>query len=152
MTRLPLARFALMLICPVRAGASCRSSAVVGNRRAAPDRPAGRLSDPAARGRAPRRAGRTTPAEVTCNFIETQLALVESGTGAAIMPTSVASACVKRNVTMHALVDPVAWAEFCWLSSRSRELSPCAEDFGEFLEDYLAHIPADAPLARVRAA
>jgi len=153
LTRMPLARFALMLICPARGRRELPLevpwSEIVGLRLIGlpGDSPIQQLVDEHLV-----RAGRTTPAEVTCNFIETQLALVESGTGAAIMPTSVASACVKRNVTMHALVEPVAWAEFCWLSSRSRELSPCAEDFGEFLKDYLAHIPADAPLAGVRAA
>jgi hypothetical protein len=53
---------------------------------------------------------------------------------------------------MHALVDPVVWTDFCWLSNRSRELSPRAEDFGEFLRDYLTHLADQGPSAAVRAA
>jgi len=147
--RVPLARFALMLICPTRGRrelplevswseiAAMRLIGLPG------DSPIQQLvTENLAR------VGRSAPAEVICNFIETQIALVEVGAGVAVMPTSVAAACVRRNVTMHALVDPVAWAEFCWLSSRSRELSPCAEDFGEFLKEYLAHVALEAPAVR----
>src|SRR5438046_6412171 len=36
------------------------------------------------------------------------LAMVESGAGLAVMPTLALPACLKRRVTLHALVDPVA--------------------------------------------
>ena len=98
------------------------------------------------------RAGRATPPDATCNFLETQIAMVESGAGAAVIPASAAPACAKRQVTMHTLVDPVVWAEFCWLSSRARALSPSAEDFGDFLRGYLTHICDQGPGNFARAA
>ena len=36
---------------------------------------------------------------------------------------------------MHAIVDPVVWTEFCSVSPRSRQLSPLAEGFREFLRN-----------------
>jgi len=59
---------------------------------------------------------------------------------------------VKRGLTMHAIVDPVVWTEFCWISSRSRDLSPSTEDFGDFLRGYLTHITNQAPRNAARAA
>jgi DNA-binding transcriptional LysR family regulator len=93
------------------------------------------------------RAGRSAAPDATCNFLETQIAMVEAGAGAAVTPSSTALACVKRKVTMHALVDPVVWTDFCWESSSERELSRSAEDFGEFLKGYLEHIADQAPRA-----
>ena len=78
--------------------------------------------------------------------------MVEAGVGAAVMPTSAAAACAKRNVTMHAIVDPVVWTQFCLVSSRSRTLSSRAEDFGEFLRSYLTHIGNQGPGTAERAA
>jgi DNA-binding transcriptional LysR family regulator len=98
------------------------------------------------------RAGRFAPVEASCNYLETQIAMVEAGVGAAVMPTSAARTCAKRSVTMHALVDPVVWTHFCWVSSRSRTLSPRAQHFGEFLRGYLTHIGAQGPRVDARAA
>jgi DNA-binding transcriptional LysR family regulator len=148
----PLARFALMLICPADGARELplevRWPDIAGLRLIGlpRDAPVQQLVDEQLG-----RAGRAAPADVTCNFLETQIAMVEAGAGAAVTPTSAAPACVKRKLTMHALVDPVVWTEFCWVSSRSRELSPCAEDFGEFLRDYLTHIADQGPRAAARA-
>ena len=94
------------------------------------------------------RAGRTAPVDASCNFIETQIALVEAGVGAGVTPTSAAPACAKRRVRMHAIVEPVVWTDFCWVSSRARELSSGAEEFGDFLKGYLAHIADKGPRAQ----
>jgi len=88
----------------------------------------------------------------TKGYLETQIAMVEAGVGAAVLPTSAATACAKRNVTMHAIVDPVVWTQFCWVSSRSRTLSSRAEDFGEFLRGYLTHMGNQAPRVDAQAA
>jgi LysR family transcriptional regulator, carnitine catabolism transcriptional activator len=98
------------------------------------------------------RAGRAAPADMTCNFLETQIAMVEAGVGAGVTPTSAAHACAKRKVTMRALVDPVVWTDFCWVSNSAHPLSPAAEDFGEFLRGYLAHIDGQGPRGAARAA
>jgi DNA-binding transcriptional LysR family regulator len=148
MRQTPLARFALMLIAPADAERALpvevRWSDVAALRLIGlpTGYPIQQLADEQLR-----RAGRSVPADATCNFLETQIAMVEAGAGAAVTPTSAAPACVKRRVTMHALVDPVVWTEFCWISSRSRELSPCGEDFGEFLRGYLTHIAGQGPRA-----
>ena len=98
------------------------------------------------------RAGRAAPAEMTCNYLETQIAMVEAGAGAGVAPTLAAPACMKRKVTMHVIVDPVVWTEFCGVSLRSRQLSPLAEDFGAFLKSYLSHIAHQGPGNAARAA
>jgi LysR family carnitine catabolism transcriptional activator len=98
------------------------------------------------------RAGRFAPVEASCNYLETQIAMVEAGVGGAVLPTSAAAACAKRGVTMHAIIDPVVWTQFCWVSSRSRTLSSRAADFGEFLRGYLTHIGNQAPHAAAQAA
>jgi DNA-binding transcriptional LysR family regulator len=145
MRQAPLARFALMLVCPVGARElplELRWPEVAGLRLIGlpHDAPVQQLVDEQLV-----RAGRAAPADITCNFLETQIAMVEAGAGAAVIPTSAAPACVKRKLTMHALIDPVVWTEFCWVSSRARELSAYAEDFGEFLRGYLTHITGQAP-------
>jgi hypothetical protein len=53
---------------------------------------------------------------------------------------------------MHAIVDPVVWTEFCSVSPRSRQLSPLAEGFREFLRGYLKHIANQGPGDAARAA
>jgi len=146
MRQTSLARFALMLICPAddprELPLELRWSDLTGLRLIGlpPEYPIQKLVNEQLV-----RVGRATMADTTCNFLETQIAMVEAGAGAAVTPTSAAPACVKRKVTMHAIVDPVVWTDFCWISSRSRELSPSAEDFGEFLRGYLTHIADQGP-------
>lgn len=148
-----LARFPLMLICPVDGACELplevRWSDIAALRLVGLPReyPLQQLVDAQLA-----RVGRAAPVDVTCNYLETQIAMVEAGAGAAVTPTCAAPACVKRKVTMHAIVDPVVWTDFCWLSNRSRELPPSAEDFGEFLRDYLTHIADQGPRAVARAA
>ena len=151
MTR--LARFALMLIAPAEGmepmplelrWADVARLRLVGLPR---DYPIQQLVD-----RHLALAGRSAPADLSCNFLETQIAMVEAGAGAGITPTSAAPACIKRGLTMHAIVDPVVWTEFCWISSRARELPPSTEDFGDFLRSYLTHITNQRPGNAARAA
>ncbi len=148
-----LARFAMMLICPTEGmrplplevrWPDIAPLRLIGLPR---DNPIQRVVDEQLA-----RVGRATSVDATCNFLETQIALVEAGVGAGVTPTSTAHVCAKRKVTMHALVDPVVWTDFCWVSSRSRELSPAAEDFADFLRSYLAHIDGQGPRVTARAA
>src|SRR5438876_391453 len=69
-----------------------------------------------------RRVGRHQPPEIVCNYLETQIAMVESGAGLAVMPTLALPACLKRRVTLHALVDPVASGTLYWIVHRARKL------------------------------
>ena len=120
----PIARFALMFICSADTGrdlplelrwSDIARLRLIGLPR---DYPVQLLVDEQLL-----RAGRFAPAEASCNYLETQIAMVEAGVGGAVLPTSAAAACAKRDVTMHAIVDPVVWTQFCWVSSRSRTLS-----------------------------
>jgi DNA-binding transcriptional LysR family regulator len=144
--KMSLARFALMLICPADGTTELpfevRWRDIAGRRLIGlpRDYPIQQLVDEQLM-----RAGRGTPCDASCNFLETQIAMVEAGAGMAVTPTSAVPACAKRKVTMHAIVDPVVWTDFCWVASRSRELSPCAEDFGEYLRGHLGHIAGQWP-------
>ena len=136
-----LARFAMMLICPAdgthQVPLEARWPDIAGLRLVGlpRDNPIQRVVDEQLA-----RIGRSASADAACNFIETQIAMVEAGVGAAVIPACAAPACVKRKVTMHTLVDPVVWTDFCWVSSHARALSSTAEDFGDFLKGYLAHV------------
>jgi DNA-binding transcriptional LysR family regulator len=149
----PIARFALMFVCPAEMGrelplevrwADVARLRLIGLPRGYPIQ---QLVDEQLM-----RAGRFAPVEVICNYLETQIAMVETGVGAAVMPTSAAPTCARRNVTMHAIIDPVVWTHFCWATSRSRPLSARAQDFGEFLRGYLTHIGDQGPRTAAQAA
>jgi LysR family carnitine catabolism transcriptional activator len=149
----PIARFALMFVCPAEMGralslelrwSDIASLRLIGFPR---EYPVQQLVDQQLAGTA-----RAAPVDVICNFLETQIALVETGAGCAVIPTSAAPACMKRDVSLHTLVDPVVWTEYCWVSNRSRTLSPRAVEFAEFLRNYLTHIAEQGPRAVARAA
>ncbi len=153
MRKTVLARFALMLICPA-AGARKLPPEVrwddVAAQRLVGLRPEHPMQHPVDEQLT--RVGRSAPPDATCNFLETQIAMVEAGVGAAVIPSTAVSACVKRKVTMHTIVDPVVWTDFCWVSNSAHQLSQNAEDFGEFLRGYLAHIDGQGPRVAARAA
>src|SRR5712671_3535437 len=99
-----------------------------------------------------RRAGRLTPPDIVCNYMETQVAMVEVGAGLAVLPTLALPACIKRAVTMHALVDPVAPGTLSWTETRARKPPAVAQGFSAFLKEYLSGILESWPPASVRAA
>ena len=84
------------------------------------------------------RAGRHDPSEVVCNYLETQIAMVEVGAGIAVVPTYAVPACIKRKVTMHAISAPVVSGNLYWVVNRARELPDGAELFCAYLKDYLS--------------
>jgi len=143
----PLARFALLLACPEDAArdlpAVVRWSDVASQRLIGlpSGYPIQRLVDEQLA-----RAGRTAPPELVCNFLETQIAMVEAGAGAAVTPASALAACAKRRISMHAIVDPVVWSDLFWVVNRAHKLSPAAEEFGAFLKGYLGRIAEQAEL------
>ena len=85
-------------------------------------------------------AGRHAPPELVCNYLETQISMVEAGAGAAAVPTSAAPACAKRRIRMHAIFDPVVRTDFYWVTGRARATPASAEDFSAYLKDYLQQI------------
>jgi LysR family carnitine catabolism transcriptional activator len=151
--RVPLIRFSMMLIRPADqaapSGSVVRWAEIVDKRfvGCAPANPLQQLAEQQLQ-----RAGRRTPPDIVCNYLETQIAMVEVGAGIAVMPTFAAPACRKRRITMHPLVDPVVSADLNWLVNRGRKLPPGAEDFNEFLKAYIAECAAPSSPGLERAA
>jgi DNA-binding transcriptional LysR family regulator len=153
LSKVPLVRFSLMLVAARNASsrlgprvrwADIATRKLIGS---PPDMPVQELIDSYLR-----RVGRLTPPDIVCNYMETQVAMVEAGAGIAVMPTLALPACVKRAVTMHALVDPVAPGTLYWTENRSRRPPAAAEGFSAFLKEYLSGILESWPPAAVKAA
>ena len=89
------------------------------------------------------RAGRRAPPEVVCNYLETQIAMVEAGSGVAVVPSFVMHACAKRAIALHALVAPQVSGNVYWLVNRARKLPTGTESFNAFLKDYMSALPAE---------
>lgn len=71
------------------------------------------------------------------NFYETQIAMVETGAGSAVLPSFCLQACRGRKVAAHQLADPVVPIDLVQLVRRGREL-PGAAEFTAFLTSYIA--------------
>jgi LysR family transcriptional regulator, carnitine catabolism transcriptional activator len=137
--KLPLVRFSFMLIAadngtgeppaPLR-WAELATRRLVGF---PPDNPIQQLVDDRLQ-----RAGRRDPPDIVCNYLETQIAMVEVGAGVAVMPTYAMPACLKRKVAVCALVDPVVSGNLYWIVSRGRKLTPDADGFSAFLKQYMS--------------
>lgn len=72
------------------------------------------------------------------NRLDTLIAMVETGEGIGIVPSSALPVCRHRNVTMTRLVNPAVGVDFYQLRNRGRTLSPAAEEFSAFLQGYIA--------------
>src|SRR4051812_19754280 len=99
-----------------------------------------------------RSAGRRAPAEVLCNYLETQIAMVEVGAGAAIVPSFAAAACAKRDIAVYRLVDPIVSGTLYWWVKRSRKLPHGTEAFIAFLRDFISSLEEDGRPAEPKAA
>jgi DNA-binding transcriptional LysR family regulator len=93
------------------------------------------------------RAGRAEPPEIVCNYLETQLAMVEVGAGVAVVPSFVMHACAKRAITIHELVAPRITGNLYWLVNRARKLPQGSEGFHSFLRQFMSALPEAAPRA-----
>ena len=87
-----------------------------------------------------------------CNYLETQIAMVEIGSGAAVVPAYVASACAKRRITMHAIIDPAVSSDLYLMASRARELSSAAKGFNAFLKVHFSELAEQWPSRSARPA
>lgn len=137
--RIPLARFSFMVIGarehaaapspPVRWSDIAQSKLVGGP----PGNPIQEIVDVHLK-----RSGRHHPPELVCNYMETQIAMVESGAGIAVMPTFTVPTCLKRNVAMRALIDPVVTSDLDWIVRPGRPLPAAAERFSVFLKEFVS--------------
>jgi DNA-binding transcriptional LysR family regulator len=99
-----------------------------------------------------RAAGRRAPADVLCNYLETQISMVEVGAGAAIVPSFAATACAKRNIAVYPLVDPVVSGTLYSMVKRTRKVPPGTESFIAFLRDFIGGLEDGGRPAEPKAA
>jgi LysR family carnitine catabolism transcriptional activator len=75
---------------------------------------------------------------VLLNRLETIIAMVEAGHGTAIIPSIALPVCQYRKVVMTRLVNPTVTLDYYQIRHRGRRLSPTADDFADFLQQYIA--------------
>lgn len=147
----PLISFPLVLVAahsapieePVRWGEVARMR-LVGYRR---ENPVQHLVDHALRA-----AGRSAPPEVLCNYLETQLAMVEVGAGVAIVPSFAAAARTKRDIAVYAITEPVVSGTLYWVVKRSRKMPAGTESFISYLRDFITDLETGGRTAEPKAA
>jgi LysR family transcriptional regulator, carnitine catabolism transcriptional activator len=84
------------------------------------------------------KAGIACQPSLVLNYLHTQIAMVEIGEGIAIVPSFALPECEKRRILMSRLVDPVVQLDFYQIRKGGRKLSPVAEEFTAFLQNYIA--------------
>jgi LysR family transcriptional regulator, carnitine catabolism transcriptional activator len=84
------------------------------------------------------KAGVVYQPNLTVNYLNTQIAMVEAGEGVAIIPSYGLLACRDRSIAMSRLVNPVVRLDFSQLRHAGRRLSSVAEEFTSFLQSYIA--------------
>jgi LysR family carnitine catabolism transcriptional activator len=75
---------------------------------------------------------------LTVNYLNTQIAMVEARQGIAIIPSYGLPACRGRKLAMSRLINPVVPLDFSQIQRGGRKLPPIAEDFSSFLQSYIA--------------
>jgi LysR family transcriptional regulator, carnitine catabolism transcriptional activator len=84
------------------------------------------------------KAGVAYQPNLTVNYLNTQIAMVEAGQGVAIIPSYGLPACRSRKLAMSRLINPVVPLDFSQIRPGGRKLPPVAEDFTSFLQSYIA--------------
>jgi DNA-binding transcriptional LysR family regulator len=94
------------------------------------------------------RVGRRAPPEMVCNYLETQIAMVEIGSGMAVVPAFAAAACASRRLAVHTIVDPVVTGDLYAIAARARKPSRAAHVFTAFLRSYFGELAEQWPVQR----
>jgi DNA-binding transcriptional LysR family regulator len=97
------------------------------------------------------RVGRRDPADLAFNYLETIIAMVEVGAGAAVVPSFAIPACRSHDIVMSPLANPVVPVELYQIADRGRKLPDGAAQFSDFLKAYIAQWaaqPSPPDLAR----
>ena len=89
--------------------------------------------------------GRHAPPDVVCNYLETQIAMVEVGSGLAVIPAFAAPACANRRIALHPIVDPVVTSDLYWIASRARKPPKAAQGFNAFLKAHFSELAEQWP-------
>jgi LysR family carnitine catabolism transcriptional activator len=72
------------------------------------------------------------------HYVDTLLAMVETGEGSGIVPSWALAACRNRKVVMSRLINPVVNLDFYQISNRGKQLPQGTEEFTSFLQSYIA--------------
>ncbi|HET7766441.1 MAG TPA: LysR family transcriptional regulator [Burkholderiales bacterium] len=91
------------------------------------------------------RVGRHARPELACNYLETQIAMVEAGAGMAVIPAFAAPACARRRVVLHPIVDPAVTSDLYSIASFARKPSRAAHGFTAFLKSYFSDLTEQWP-------
>jgi len=84
------------------------------------------------------RAGVQSRPGFVLNSLETQIAMVSAGHGAAVIPSLGLPACRKRGILVQRLSHPVVTVDYHMIQQRGKKLAPAAEEFAGFLQRYIA--------------
>jgi LysR family transcriptional regulator, carnitine catabolism transcriptional activator len=84
------------------------------------------------------KAGVAYQPNLTVNYLNTQIAMVEAGEGVAIIPSYGHLACRNRSIVISRLVNPVVHLDSYQIRHGGRKLPPVAEEFTSFLQSYIA--------------
>jgi LysR family transcriptional regulator, carnitine catabolism transcriptional activator len=84
------------------------------------------------------KAGVMYQPNLTVNYLNTQIAMVEAGEGVAIIPSYAHLACRDRSIVMSQLVNPVVHLDSYQIRHAGRKLPSVAEEFTSFLQSYIA--------------
>jgi LysR family transcriptional regulator, carnitine catabolism transcriptional activator len=84
------------------------------------------------------KAGVAYQPNLTVNYLNTQIAMVEAGEGVAIIPSYALPACRDRSIVMSRLVNPAVHLDFSQIRHGGRRLPSVAEEFTSFLQSYIA--------------
>ncbi len=137
--RTPLFRFSLMVIRPdigsALHGASTTWSALKGEKLLSlPLRgPLRQLTD-----KYLAQAGAFSEPVMVLNHVDTLIAMVEAGLGVAVVPSAVLPAVRSRRVVMSRLINPTVPIDWHRIRNRGVKLTPAAEDFTSFVQNYIA--------------
>ncbi|HSV60417.1 MAG TPA: LysR family transcriptional regulator [Variovorax sp.] len=71
------------------------------------------------------------------SYMSTALGLVSAGLGVTACPSYAAPMVQGHGLVMRPLIDPVFYREVCIYSAAARSLSPAAQSFVEFIEDFV---------------
>jgi LysR family transcriptional regulator, carnitine catabolism transcriptional activator len=85
------------------------------------------------------RAGVVQHPALALSSLTTVIGMVEAGHGVAIIPSYGLGACQGRAVVASRLTNPVVRLDFQQIQQAGRKLSPIAEEFISFLQDYIVN-------------
>jgi LysR family carnitine catabolism transcriptional activator len=83
------------------------------------------------------KAGISYQPSLAVNYLYTQIAMVEAGEGIAVVPSFALPECRSRGLLISSLVNPTVHLDFYQIRNGGRKLSPVAEEFTEFLKNYI---------------